>query len=80
MLFRGKSPSLRLEREIEKKTEEGVGSLPPTTPREYGTLLDIILLPLETKGRIKIVELLFSETKQNKSNQLVWTVGEGTEA
>lgn len=43
-------------------------------------LLDIIHLPLETESGIKIVELLFSETKQIKSNQFVFIVCEEIEA
>lgn len=42
-------------------------------------LLDIIHLPLETESGIKIVELLFSETKQIKSNQCVFIVCEEIE-
>lgn len=75
-LWRQFPKSLNRKQERKGDSKGGAGFF----PRENSTLLDFMSLPLETKSGIKIVEPLFSETKQIKSNPLVPIVGEGTEA
>lgn len=75
MLYSSSFQSLRLEKEEKKTLKRTL----PFSPKKIVHCLTPSLY-LQRQSRIKIVESLFSETKQNKSNQFVLIIGKWTEA